>query len=362
MDFTESKKIILRKIEELNLPYFKIIVTLSNKEIFSFEKNNYNSSLLTVYSLSKVLTSIAFMTLVQKGLVSPEDPVSKYLKNYSNLRLTSGEEISDTMLVKHLLTMTAGLDYNFNRPEIVSFLNENKEATTSQICETFALDGLVNKPGEIFNYSLCLDVVGGIIEKVSGMSLNEYVKKTIFDPLGLKNSTFINTISNIERTIPDVGFVDGKLIEVPKYDKLLNLSVNYQSGGSGLITTIEDFSKITRALLDGKILSSKYLDMMSSCYVQETPFCAPVQKYSVASFDYGYGYGVRVRKVKNSCGVPIGEFGWDGAAGSYCLIDNKNKISIVMGFNIQNWPDYLKDIHIKIVEALYCDFIRNKLL
>ena len=92
---------------------------------------------------------------------------------------------------------------------------------------------------------------------------------------------------------------------------------------------------------------------MSTEYVKNTPFCAEVQEYSKSSKEYGYGYAVRVRKYDSEEGITKGEFGWDGASGSYCLCDRKNNISIVIGLNIQAWPTYVKDLHIKLAKLLY---------
>ena len=101
---------------------------------------------------------------------------------------------------------------------------------------------------------------------------------------------------------------------------------------------------------------------MSFPYIKETPFCLPVQKYSISSFDYGYGYGVRVRQVASPHGMPIGEFGWDGAAGSYCFCDPVNNVTIVIGLSVWDWPSYIKDLHIKIVEHVYDELADQNLI
>ena len=342
MDFNSTSKFINEKIKELKIPYFNIIVCKNGEKVYSFKKSKYkeNNDLLTMYSMTKVITSVAFMQLVEKKLVKIDDPVSKYLKGYKNLKLLNGKPVKKEMTIKHLLTMTAGLDYDYNRPALLALLKKTKNPNTIDLCETFAKDGLVSEPGKMFNYSLCADVVGAIIEKVSKQKFSSYVKQHIFKPCKMRNSTVKTSPRILAKTIPDTILKNGKIVETPKYANLVNLSKNFSSGGASLISTPEDYSKFLNALLKGKLISKKSLDLIDFSYNKETPFCLDAQKYSIASFDYGYGFLVRVRQIESPHGMPVGEFGWDGAAASYCLCDRKNNISIVMRIlcicNIEN--------------------------
>ena len=364
MNFKASTKFIKSKIKELEIPYFNIVVCKDGEKVFNYRESKYkdDNDLLTMYSMTKVITSVAFMQLVEKKMVKITDPVSKYLSGYKNLKLLNGNKVKKEMTIKHLLTMTAGLDYDHNRPALVSLLKKTKNPNTIDVCETFAKDGLVSEPGEKFNYSLCADVVGAIIEKVSKQTFSSYIEEHIFKPCGMKNSTVETNLKLLNKTVPDVYFKNGKATNIEKISRLVKLSKNFSSGGASLISTPEDFSKFLNALLEGKLISKKSLDLIDFSHIKETPFCLDVQKYSIASFDYGYGFLVRVRQVESPHGMPVGEFGWDGAAGSYCLCDRKNNISIVMGMNIQDWPNYIKDLHVKIVEQIYDELRSNELI
>ena len=110
---------------------------------------------------------------------------------------------------------------------------------------------------------------------------------------------------------------------------------------------------------DNRLLSNESIRKISKIYVENTPFNKDVEEYSKSSEDYGYGYGVRVRKHESSFGIPEGEFGWDGAAGSYCLCDRKNGISITIGLNVLSWPSYVKDFHIKLANFIYFDLLKD---
>ena len=178
----------------------------------------------------------------------------------------------------------------------------------------------------------------------------------IFDRLGMKNSTFEQSWSLVEKCREEYRQNDTtlKLEKTNRVYSNFHPNKNYESGGAGLISTINDYSLFADSLANDNILiSDKSKDMISTIYVSDTPFDESVKEYSKSSDEYGYGLAVRVRKCDSKDGIPAGEFGWDGATGSYSLIDRKNNISIVMGLTIQNWPSYVTDLHIKIANAVY---------
>ena len=361
MDFKKAEKYILEKIDELNFPYLEVIAKQNGKEIFNFKKTNFekNRNKLAMYSMTKVITTVAFMQLVEKGLVSVDDPVSKYLEGFDDLHLFDGTKVKTVLTIKHLLTMTGGLDYNFDRKSIKEAISTNPNIKTYELCASFVKDGLLFEPGTKFNYSLCLDVIGGIIEKVTSMSLADYVEKNIFIPLKMTDSTLRYDEENYLNTIPEYEYVENNLVEAQRYYHLVKIVKNYFSGGSSLISTVEDYSKFCDALVKGQIISNEMIEMMATPYVTKTPFSKEVGEYSKPNIEYGYGYGVRARKI-NLHNIPIGEFGWDGATGSYCLCDPKNKISIVVGMTIHNWPKYVNDFHIKLSKIIYKCIYENK--
>lgn len=363
MKLINSLDYINKKIKELNLPYFECIVKKNSKTIFKYKytKSKKDYSLLYMYSMSKVITSVAFMQLVSKEKVKLNDNVSKYLDGYKDLKLLNKEKVNKDIKIINLLTMTSGLDYNKNRKAILEHVRNNKDSNTISICEQFAKDGLCFIPSSKFQYSLSIDVIAAIIEKIEGIKFSTYIERNIFTPLKMYNSTFNHNNFNKE-AYKEYGLVNNKLKIQKRYYNYFFPSNNYESGGAGLISTIDDYSKFIDSLANrtNKILDDKYVDQIARVLVKDTPFNEGVNEFSKSSEEYGYGLGVRVRKIDSKYGIPKGEFGWDGALGSYCLCDRKNKISIVMGLTIQNWPNYIKDFHIALANNIYKDIFNKK--
>lgn len=357
--FRNTKAYIESKIKELKLPFLEILVRKDRKVVFKYKYSidkPYNP-LLCMYSMSKPITTVALLQLLDQKKVSLDDEVSKYLDGYSSLHLINTKKIINKKItILHLLSMSSGLDYNLGRKSITNYLKKHKNASTIELCELFAKDGLNFIPGSKFQYSLSMDVVAAIIEKVSGMKFSSYVDKYIFKPLKMNHSTFINSSKLVNTTNIEYRNEHNKLIKYKRSYKLFIPNNKYESGGAGLISTVEDYSKFIDSLANtSPVIKDKYILTMNKLIIKDTPFNTGVSEYSKSSDEYGYGLGVRVRKKPSKYGIPKGEFGWDGATGSYSLCDKKNHISIVIGMNIQNWPSYIKDFHIALSNKIYKD-------
>jgi CubicO group peptidase (beta-lactamase class C family) len=360
-------------IGEKKIPYIDIIVKKEHKTLFRYmQGTNYEPTgkeLLCMYSCTKPLTAVCATRLIEEGKISPEDEVEKYLPSYKNVFLLDkdGQKVKpkNKMKIKHLLTMTSGLNYALNTQPILDTIKQtNATADTKQMADAFIKMPLEFEPGAQYMYSLSLDVMGAVIEVVSGMKLSEYMNKVIFAPLKMNNSGFDEKVLSALK--PTVSYGNGEY--VPKdlfYD--FKFSPNYDGGGAGLISTVEDYSAFADALAcDGvsesgyKVLGKDALDVMASEQISDI---AVNNNFTCIQGDqYGYGYGVRVRKVALDCGVPVGEFGWDGAAGSYMLVDRKNNISVTMGMNLLNWPEIFGGEHLKIVQLIYESMKENKMI
>lgn len=358
MNFNKTTELINIYVNELKLPYFSIIVKRNNKTIFQYAVNGTTNDLIRMYSMSKPITAVALLQLVEQGKVNLDDEVSKYLPSFKNVTLLNNNEpIKGKILIKHLLSMTSGMDYNLSREAIKTLLKNNQKANTVEICSTFVEDGIHFEPGERFQYSLSMDVAAAIIEIVSGQKFSQFVNDNIFVRLNMNSSSFANDKNLLSKCLKDYNY-DSNTNELSYSDKVNNiflLSDNYESGGAGLISTVEDYSKFIDCLANNneKIISSKMLNELSTLRVSNTPFTKETNEFSKSNKEYGYGYGVRVRKIKSVSGIPEGEFGWDGAAGCYSLCDIKNNISITIGLNILNWPNYVKSLHIDISNSIY---------
>ena len=132
------------------------------------------------------------MQLVDKGLISLDSHVSDFLPEYKNLKVKTGKKTvpaKNQMTIRHLLSMQSGLNYDLDAPSIIRIKKDtNNEATTRQVIKALAEEPLDFEPGTRFQYSLSHDVIGAVIEVVSGKSLGEYFNDHIFEPLGMKNT------------------------------------------------------------------------------------------------------------------------------------------------------------------------------
>lgn len=369
--FSKATSYIDRLIEEKKLPLLDVLV-YKNHEILYRHSGSYTGEhgedeLLCMFSCTKVLTAVSGMRLIEEGKISLDDPVSKYIPAFENAYTVdeSGNKNKEVIRVRHLFTMSAGFDYNINRPLTVKFSRANYEsATTADVISTLLEYPLHFKPGERFLYSLSHDALGALIEVVENMSLAEYMRKYIFEPLGMKDSTmksegYINNTPTCYEILEDNSFIK----ERGNSYKHFHPTRSYVSGGAGLIGTASDYAIFADTLAAGgaskngyRLLKPETVELLkeeqfSSLNVKNTYTC-------VQGKDYGYGLGVRVRTVENEYGIPKGEFGWDGAAGSYTLIDTDNGISITMGMNILAWPKVFTGEHLAIANLIYKELLK----
>lgn len=356
--------------EKRGLPACEVAIYQNHKELYRYSYG-YNdlekteplkpNSLYFLYSATKPVTVTAAMRLIEEGKLSLDDEVAKYLPAYGKAFIEQDGKripIKNKMLIRHLFTMTAGLDYFLNGEELQAVLKQYGEKTTTrQIVDTFPLRPLHFEPGTRFEYSLCHDVLAAVIEVVSGMSFGEYLSKTIFKPLAMTNSGLKNTPEVREKMATLFSRDTGELLVREKKNVFVK-SEAYESGGAGLISCVEDYAKFADTLACGgttadgyQLLKPETIDLIRSVQlppeaVANAYCCAPGQ-------GYGYGFGVRTRVTSEGGAGPMGEFGWDGAAGAYVLIDPENKLSIFFATQHLGWPGVLKHGHSELRNLVY---------
>ena len=363
--FSKVTAYVNKLTEEKKLPLLDVLVCKDHKELYrhtaSFENAFGKDEKLCMFSCTKVLTAVSGMRLVEEGKISLDDPVSKYIPAFADAYTLNenGEKQSEVITVRHLFTMSSGFDYNRKIPEIIKLSEEKYDtATTTDVVCQLLKKPLNFKPGERFLYSQSHDALGALIETVSGMNLAEYMQKNIFDPIEMKNSTMLRELYDenlpIVHKITDTGFE----VDTSGLYRRGHPVKNYRNGGSSLISTVEDYAKFADTLAAGgtanngyRLIKPETIEKMKEVHfdsldIKSTYTC-------VQGKDYAYGLGVRVRTVKDESGIPIGEFGWDGAAGSYVLVDTDNGISVTMGMNILNWPEIFRGEHLNIVRLIY---------
>ena len=345
---------------ETGIAYIDVICYQKHKEILRYGSGATGKEQLYMYSCGKPVTVTAALKLVQEGKMGLDDCVCDYLPAVKNAFIINekGEReiVGGLMKIRHLFTMSAGFSYNLKTEPILTLAEESEgRATLQEFIPKFVETPLLFTPGTRFEYSLCHDVLAAVVEKVSGIPFSQYVKEAVFAPLGMENSCFDNS----EKEVADVymAYTDGRVEKIDE-GKILLPTPAYESGGAGLSSTVEDYIRFADALACGgegangyRLLDEETVRLLASTQIT----CGTVENgfTCVQGEDYGYGLGVRVRQVPTKWGLGKGEFGWDGAAGSYVLIDRDRELSVFIGMHVRNWPVVFKDKHLEIVKGIY---------
>ena len=349
----------LQSFLDIGVPGYEICIYKSGKEIYR-KRDGYSSikdgtpikggELYNVYSCTKPVTVTAAMILVERGLMSLDDKLSKYLPEFEKMTVKCDggvKEAKTTITIKNLFTMTAGFNYNMENPAFKRAIEETDgRCQTREVMKYFANEPLEFEPGEKFLYSLCHDVLAAVVEVVSGERYGEFVRKNIFDVCGMTESTFFLTDELLERVAGHYRHYP-ETNEVKEIEKqiIYRLGSEYESGGAGLLTSVDDYMNFLEALRTGKLVKPETLALMTSNQL------TPEQEKSKGVGDYSYGLGLRV-PAKDG----VTDFGWGGAAGAYLAIDPKSELSIFYAQHVFCYHNRDRDQIIKLVkEALGCN-------
>ncbi len=303
-------------------------------------------TIFRMFSMSKPVTAVAAMILAERGEIDLHDNISKYIPEFADPTVIAadGKQIpaDKEITIWHLLNMTSGISYpNLDTEpgkrmadifdEIERDLKKGKPADTLEFCQRIAQVPLLCQPGEKWQYGASADVLGGVIQVASGKKFGEFLRDEIFAPLGMKDTAFYvpkekwDRFARLYRWNEKTGELD------PDFENHLGMEgyteeVKFESGGAGLVSTIEDYSKFAQMMLGGgtyqgtRILGRKTVDMMTKDHLNS------FQKvdYNWQSL-WGYGYGCLMRVLINQgeagSNASLGEFGWDGWTGNYVTMD-----------------------------------------
>ena len=213
----------------------------------------------------------------------------------------------------------------------VRFKEETKgKSPTREAFKYAAREPLCFEPGERWQYSMAHDVLAALVEVLTGEKFENYVKKNIFDVLGMTRSTYLLPEDEIETVSEQYKFVDGKPVNIRKpIMPFFKLGSEYASGGAGCVSTVEDYIKFLEGLRTGVLLKKETLELMSTNRLTE-------QQRSTFWLRDTHGYGLGVRCFGGDDRYL--DFGWDGAAGSFAAIDIKNEISIFFACHLHELP------------------------
>ena len=297
-----------------------------------------------VYSMTKPIASVAVMQLVERGRLRVEDPVSKYIPAFANVRVYAGGGAANPVLkmpkrpvtIADLLTHTSGLTYGlFGETPVDSIYRRtnmmNPAWTLREMGDSIAKMPLMFEPGTAFNYSLSIDVLGRIVEVVSGTTFDRYLDAEIFQPLGMRSTAFHATPDMARRaTAVFVRGPDGKLTPgTPVLTREYTDAGRYFSGGAGLLSTVPDYLRFTQMLLNGgeldghRILQRETVDRMMQNHIPASAIpILPGSPEPPGKNGFGYGGAVRMDSDSAMPGSP-GTFRWSGYATTFFWIDRK---------------------------------------
>lgn len=372
MNFSEVDRYIRENYKKHNIPGCDIIIKQRDKILFR-EQYGYSdienkiptsaNERYALYSCTKPMTVAGAMRLVEQGKLELERPVCDYLPFFRDCYLMRGgkkEKPLHPVTVKNLLTMTAGFDYNLEKSPIKELFDTHATVSNTEFARAAVSAPLIFEPGERFQYSICLDVLAAVIEEIAELPFNEYQQKVIFEPLEMYDTDFAVCEQPKINAAPLYRYnaENGQTVFASE-EYASHPFFRLASGGAGVLSTASDYSKFAAAMAMGgtgengyKLLKEETVKQIST--EQLKSYTVNCDFTCAAGAGYGYGLGVRTL-VNRDDGQksPLGEFGWDGAAGSYILMDAENAISIVFTTQLLNWPSLLGTYHAPIRDLTY---------
>jgi CubicO group peptidase (beta-lactamase class C family) len=302
-----------------------------------------------LYSMTKPIVSVAAMMLVEEGRLDLDAPVAKYIPAFAGVEV--GIEKADAqgqktlervaaerpMTVRDLMRHTSGLTYGFFGPGLVkqayreSGVENDRAQTNAQFAERLAKLPLAYQPGTTWDYGNSTDVLGRVIEVISGQPLGAFLKQRIFDPLGMKDTSFTVPEPARQARLAEPFAGDGITPGSPLFDP--RRAAGFESGGGGLVGTAPDYARFLLMLrgggqLDGRrLVGEATLKEMTRDHlggqVVRTALYLPG-----ADYGFGLGFAVRTKEAKGRDSA-VGEYYWGGAGGTYMWADPANDLFVV---------------------------------
>jgi CubicO group peptidase (beta-lactamase class C family) len=328
-------------------------------------------TIVRIYSMTKVVTSVAILTLVEQDKIKLSDPIEKYLPALKDRQVLVGgtadapklEPVKRKITVLNLLNQTSGYyydaDYSAGNPvasELFRRANVWQADNMDDFVQRVAALPVLENPGERFRYGISIDLLAAIVEKASGERFDRYLENHMFKPLGMRDTGFwvpdekkdrLSLLYNTDSS--------GKLIAVPPFNNRDPKpdGSGVQSGGGGLYSTSGDYARFAQMLLNGgeldgaRILSRKTIELMSKNHLSGLSYPHPFDRE-----DRGYGFAVQmITDLGRSTMLGSeGMWGWDGAASTICWIDPKENTVLILitqrfPFNAENFLTAFVDVY-----------------
>jgi CubicO group peptidase (beta-lactamase class C family) len=335
-----------------------------------------SDAVVRMYSMTKPITSVAAMMLYEAGAFQLKDPVSAFIPSFAESRVyRSGshlkpvtEGVTEEMKIWHLLTHTSGLTYGFHHQHVTDAIYRAKGyewgspagIDLAGCCDDWAAMPLAFQPGAEWNYGVSTDVLGRVVELASGMPLDEFLRRRIFEPLDMVDTGFSVGDDQIDRVarLYSPHPADGHAVVSP----LDGAGFEFLSGGGGLWGTAADYLRfcqmlLNRGELDGvRLLGTRTVDYMTQNHLPGgadlEAFGRPL--FAETSFDgvgFGLGFSVCVDPVANKVLSSSGEYAWGGAASTAFWCDPHEDIAVV--FLTQLLPSSTHPIRPQLKQLVY---------
>ena len=321
-------------------------------------------SLFRMYSMTKPVTSVALLMLFEEGKFQLDDPLEKYIPEFKELKVYASGDGAQMQLVsptrkptvRDVFRHTAGFSYGFGQSPVDKLYQEAKvlDGGLDQLVARLAKLPLAYQPGTQWMYSVSADLQAVLVQRLSGMKFEEFVRKRIFEPLNMKDSTLGVPAIDLARMTTSYRMDQGKLVA---QDKPATSGYKGVGGGSSLTSSARDYLRFAQMLANGgelhgvRLLSPGTVKLMSSNHLPDGVWLGPPGSNSGTG--YGLGVSVLVDPVRRGNLGSKGEWGWSGAATTHLIIDPEK--AIVAIFLTQKFADdrvYYNEFITQIYQAL----------
>ena len=328
-------------------------------------------TIFPIHSVTKTITSVAVMMLVDQGKIALDDPVSKYIPSFAGVRVgverkdDTGRPVLDLVPprrpinIEDLLLHTSGITYGFYGEGLVKSAYNGiylGDFDNAEFAERLAKLPLAEQPRTLWDYGHSTDILGRVIEVVSGQSLYQFEKTHLLDPLGMTTTKFFLT-DPAERARYAQPLAKDRHVERNSLDV-----TRWESGGGGMVSTISDFARYAQMLLNGGTLDGKTYLRPSTFAAMTSDHIGPGSGvarnyfyYPGDGFGFGYGFGVRT-DPGNAVPPPpgsLGEIKWDGATGVYLVVDRAQDMVFVV---MENAPSGRMHVQVTVKKIIYDSF------
>lgn len=330
-------------------------------------------SIFRIYSMTKPIVSVAVMMLVEQGVIQLSDPIEKYLPELAKLKVGvetvdgTGQptmtlvDAAQPITVQDLLRHTSGITYGIFGSSLVKkeYLKArvgNPKSTSDEFIKALAQVPLAYQPGTTWEYGMSTDVLGVLLERVSDLSLDRYLERTILKPLGMHETGFRVESENHHRIAEPFATdpVTGAAVRLSEIRSRPNLL----SGGGGMVSTMRDYLRFAQMLLnegelDGvRLLSPKTLRYMTSDHLSELPHARTGASFLPGpGYGFGLGFSVRIAAGGSVLLGSVGDYSWSGLAGTYFWIDPQEKMLAIWMMQAPEQREHYRQLYRNLVYA-----------